>query len=123
MYMVENERQPSPLGDRRVNAARETAVSYAPLCTVYKCTCPSLPRCDRSGQSLAYCRAALFQELSVCLQRGNACMLVRRSPCSAWGCDWQDTLSHANFNLLFTSSVYGAGIYSQLWVPLIHNCG
>jgi hypothetical protein len=39
---------------------------------------------DRAGQAMTQRRAAVFQELSMCLQRGNAHMLVLPSHLLAW---------------------------------------
>jgi hypothetical protein len=76
---VQNDASCAQAGIRFLPLAVETFGGFGPAATRFLHALASRVA-DRSGNARAHCRAALFQELSVCLQRGNAHMLVRRSP-------------------------------------------
>lgn len=81
---VQNDASCAQAGIRFLPLAVETFGGFGPAATRFLHALASRVA-DRSGNSRAHCRAALFQELSVCLQRGNAHMLVRRSPLLSMG--------------------------------------
>jgi hypothetical protein len=94
---LQNDESCARAGIRFLPVAVETFGGWGPAATAFLLALASRVS-DRSGQRRVYCRAALFQELIVCLLRGNAHILVRRSPLPPRVVIGIDTPSHATFN-------------------------
>jgi hypothetical protein len=81
---VQNETSCAQAGIRFLPLVVETFGGFGPAAAGFLRALSSRVA-DRSGHARAQCCAALFQELSFCLQRSNAHMLVRWSPNASHG--------------------------------------